>query len=65
MSGAIQCLEYCMPPLCVNFLMWATTERGLRCEMVCGGAGDVVQNLPLLDGNGWSVREFALVIPKV
>lgn len=33
--------------------------------MVCGGAGDVFQSLPLLHGNGLGVRQSAVVIPKV
>lgn len=33
--------------------------------MVCGGAGDVFQSLPLLHGNGLDVRQSAVVIPKV
>lgn len=32
--------------------------------MVCGGAGDLLQSLPLLDGNALNVRQCAVVIPK-
>lgn len=58
-------LEYCMPPLCVNFLIQATIEKSLRCKMVCGGAGDAFQSLPFLDGDDLNVRQSAVVIPKV
>lgn len=65
MSGGIQYLECCMPPVCVNFLMQATTEMSWKCKMVCGVAGDVFQSLLSLDGNGLTIRQPAVVIPKV
>lgn len=37
----------------------------LRCKMVCGGAGDLSQSLPLSDGNALNVRQSAVVIPRV
>lgn len=46
-------------------LKWGLVLRGVWGVKWRGGAGDVFQSLPLLDGNGWNVRQSAVVIPVV